>query len=140
MKFIWKLFVGFHVWMYRLTGGKFGSEMRGFKVLILNTIGRKSGKVHSNTVGYFEGDGGYLVVASNAGLPTHPAWYLNLKANPSFTIQVKDKVMPVDAKIVSGSERATLWKKVIETAPAFADYEKQTAREIPLVLLQPQSN
>lgn len=138
MKFIWKLFMGFHVWMYRLTRGKFGSEMRGFKVLILNTIGRKSGKVHSNPVGYFEQNNGYLVVASNAGLSTHPAWFHNLKVNPNFTIQVKDKVMPVHARIISSNERAAFWKKVIETAPAFADYEKQTAREIPLILLQPQ--
>lgn len=138
MKFIWKLFMGFHVWMYRVTRGKFGSEMRGFKVLILNTIGRKSGKVHSNPVGYFEQNDGYLVVASNAGLPTHPAWFHNLKVNPNFTIQVKDKVMPVHARIISSNERAAFWKKVIQTAPAFADYEKQTTREISLVLLQPQ--
>lgn len=137
MKFIWKLFVGFHVWMYRLTRGKFGGEMRGFKVLILNTIGRKSGKIHSNTVGYFERDGGYLVVASNAGLSTHPAWFHNLKANPNFTIQVREKVIPVNAKIISGADRASLWKWVMETAPAFADYEKQTTCEIPLVMLQP---
>lgn len=140
MKFIWKLFVGFHVWIYRVTRGRFGSEMRGFKVLILNTIGRKSGKVHSNTVGYFEQKEGYLVAASNAGLDANPAWYLNLKANPDFTIQVKDKVIPVHAKILSGDERAAFWKRVTDTAPAFADYERQTTREIPLVLLQPKTN
>lgn len=131
MKFLWKMFVGFHVLLYRLTRGRVGSEMRGFKVLILNTIGRKSGKIHSNTVGY-------LIVASNTGLPTRPAWYHDLKANSNFTIQVKDKVMSVDAKIISGSERTSLWKWVIEAALAFADYEKQIAREIPLVLFQPQ--
>jgi deazaflavin-dependent oxidoreductase (nitroreductase family) len=124
--------------MYRVTNGRLGGEMRGFKVLILNTIGRKSGKVHSNTVGYFMREDGYLIVGSNGGLSTHPAWFHNLKANPKFTIQVKEKVMEVHARILSGEERASLWQWVIETAPAFADYEKQTTREIPLVLLQPQ--
>ena len=67
MKSLVKLFIAFHVFMYRLTGGKFGSEMRGFKVLILTTKGRKSGKIFSNPVGYFERDGGYIIVASNGG-------------------------------------------------------------------------
>jgi deazaflavin-dependent oxidoreductase (nitroreductase family) len=123
--------------MYRLTRGKFGGEMRGFKVLILNTIGRKSGRVHSNPVGYFEREGGYLVVASNGGQPTHPAWFHNLKANPGFTIQVREKVLRVNARIISGAERASLWKWVVETAPAFGEYAKSTPREIPLVLLIP---
>ncbi len=67
--------MSFHVWMYRMTAGKFGGEMRGFKVLILTTRGRKSGKTVSTPLGYFERDGGYIIVASNAGSDKHPSWY-----------------------------------------------------------------
>jgi deazaflavin-dependent oxidoreductase (nitroreductase family) len=116
-----------------------GGNMGGFKTLILNTIGRKSGKVHSNPVGYFEREGGYLVIASNGGSANHPAWFHNLKANPAFTIQIMDKVLPVQAEIITGEERAELWKSVVKDNPAFTKYENSTTREIPLVLLR-QSN
>jgi deazaflavin-dependent oxidoreductase (nitroreductase family) len=139
MKFIFKLFIGFHVFMYRLTGGKFGSEMRGFKVLILTTKGRKSGKIFSNPVGYFERDGGYLIVASNGGGASHPSWYHNIKGNPDdVMIQVKDKKMKVKPEIILGEPRKSLYDWIVSIAPNFGDYEKQTAREIPLVLLNPQ--
>jgi len=136
MKFFVKLFMALHVSMYRLSGGRMGGNMNGFKVLILSTVGRKSGQVHSNPVGYFEREGGYLVVASNGGQANHPAWYFNLKANPVFKIQVMDQVMTVKAEIITGERRAALWKSVVEAAPAFAKYEQSTTREIPLVLLR----
>ena len=137
MRFIFKLFVGFHVFMYRLTGGKFGSEMRGFKVLILTTKGRKSGKILSNPVGYFERDGGYVIVASNGGAAKHPSWYYNIKGNPEdVTIQVKDKVMKVKPKVILGEPRKSIWTWIVSSAPNFGEYEKQTEREIPLVFLK----
>ena len=138
MKIIFKLFMGMHVFFYRLSGGRFGGKLGGAKILILTTMGRKSGKLHTNPVSYFERDGGYLIVASNGGQNTHPAWYHNLKANPDLTIQVADKVIPVHAEIVTdAAKRAAAWKQVVETAPNFRNYEKWTAREIPLVLLKP---
>jgi deazaflavin-dependent oxidoreductase (nitroreductase family) len=137
MKFLFKLFMTFHVGMYRLTGGKLGGMMRGFKVVLLTTVGRKSGKTYTTPLGCFDDESGYLVVASNAGLPTHPAWYFNLKSNPHVTIQVLDKVMSATAEVLSGEARSQAWKQVITTAPSYADYEKKTTREIPLVLLHP---
>jgi deazaflavin-dependent oxidoreductase (nitroreductase family) len=137
MKIFTRLFMALHVFLYRASGGRFGGNMNGFKVLILNTLGRKSGVVHSNPVGYFERDGAYLVVASNGGATRHPAWYHNIKANPTFDIQVMDKVFAVQAEISSGEKRAALWKSVVAEAPAFGRYEKSTAREIPLILLRP---
>jgi deazaflavin-dependent oxidoreductase (nitroreductase family) len=137
MKFFYKLFIGFHVFMYRLTGGKFGSEMRGFKVLVLTTKGRKSGKIFSTPVGYFERDGGYLIVASNGGGENHPSWYHNIKGNPNdVTIQVKDKTMKVKPEIILGEPRKPLWDWVVASAPNFGDYEKKTTREIPLVFFK----
>jgi deazaflavin-dependent oxidoreductase (nitroreductase family) len=111
--------------------------MRGFKVLLLTTTGRKSGKTRTAPLGRFDYDGGYLVVASNAGLPTHPAWYYNLKSNPRVTVQVLDQVMPATAEVLSGEARAQAWRQVIATAPSYAAYEKRTTREIPLILLRP---
>ena len=139
MKFISKLFIGFYVFMYRLTGGRFGGEMGAFKVLILTTKGRKSGNIVSNPVGYFERDGGYLIVASNGGQDRHPAWYHNIKGNPAdVTIQVKDKRMSVKPEIILGEPRKPLYGWIVSMAPNFGDYEKKTTREIPLVFLKPQ--
>jgi deazaflavin-dependent oxidoreductase (nitroreductase family) len=137
MKFMMKIFMFLHVSIYRLSAGRLGGNMNGFKVLILSTVGRKSGKLHNNPVGYFEREGGYLVIASNGGQANHPAWYFNLKANPKFNIQVMDKVLPVQAEVITGEKRTALWKGVVKVAPAFAKYEQSTTREIPLVLLRP---
>ena len=138
MKFIIKLFIGFHVFMYRITGGKFGGKMLGFKVLILTTKGRKSGKILSAPLGYFERDGGYLIVASNNGASNSPSWYHNIKANPDdVNIQVKDKKMKVAPEIILGAARRPLYDWIVSTAPNYGEYEKTTTREIPLVFLKP---
>ena len=135
MKIFMKMFMALHVFIYRLSGGRLGGSMNGFKVLILSTVGRKSGQVHNNPVAYFEQGNDYLVVASNGGQDKSPAWYYNLKANPTFNIQVQDRVLPVRAEIVNSEKRPALWKMVVDTAPAFGKYEQSTTREIPLVLL-----
>ena len=135
MKYLMKLFVAIHVGLYRFSGGKLGGKMRGFNVLLLTTIGRKTGKVYTVPLGLFDWQGSYLIVASNSGAPTHPAWYYNLKNQPQVTVQVLDKVIPVTAEVLTGDARAQAWQKVITSAPAYADYEKKTLREIPLVLL-----
>jgi deazaflavin-dependent oxidoreductase (nitroreductase family) len=134
---IFKLFMAIQVGLYRLTGGKLGGTVRGFKVLLLTTTGRKSGQARTVPLGRFDWPGGYVVVASNSGQPSHPAWYFNLKNNPKVTVQVLDKVMPATAEVLAGQERAQAWQHVITTSPLYANYEKQTSREIPLVLLRP---
>ncbi|MFN8413326.1 MAG: nitroreductase/quinone reductase family protein [Anaerolineales bacterium] len=133
-----KLFMGFHVFLYRLTNGKFGGDMRGFKVLILTTKGRKSGKIISSPLGYFERDGGYIIVASNGGQKTNPSWYYNIKGNPEdVSIQVNDKKMKVKPEIILGAPRRPLYDWIVSMAPNYGEYETQTAREIPLVFLKP---
>ena len=137
MNSIGKLFMRFPVWIYRLTDGKVGGSMGKFKVLILTTKGRKSGKIISNPVGYFERDGGYLIVASKGGAPTNPAWYHNIKGNPNdVTIQVNDKKMKVKPEIILGEPRKPLYAWIVSMAPNFGAYEKRTDREIPLVFLK----
>ncbi len=138
MRFLFKLFMGLHVFIYRLTGGKLGGSMGKFKVLILTTKGRKSGKILSNPVGYFERDGKYIIVASNGGADKNPSWYYNIKGNPNdVTIQVNEKIMKVTAEIVLGDLRKPIYEWVASIAPNFGDYEKKTTREIPLVFLKP---
>ena len=132
-----KLFIGLHVFVYRLTGGKFGGEMGGFKVLVLTTKGRKSGKILSLPLGYFERDGGYFVVASNGGGANNPSWYHNVKGNPDdVMIQVKDKKMKVKPEIILGEPRKPLYAWIVSLAPNYGAYEKKTTREIPLVFLK----
>ena len=87
-------------------------------------------------LGCFDHKDGYVIVASNGGQPTHPAWYHNLKSNPRVTVQVLDKVLSVTAEVLSGKARAQAWQQVIATAPSYANYEKRTTREIPVVLLR----
>lgn len=135
--FFFKLLAVTHVFLYRLSRGKLGSEMKGFHVLLLTTRGRKSGKQRTTPLGYFEHDGGFVIIGSNAGLDTHPAWFYNLRNNPRATIQVKDSVFEVTAEVVGAEARGQLWTRLMELAPGYAAYEKRTTREIPLVILQP---
>lgn len=137
MKILFRIMVAFQVWLYRLTGGKLGGQIRGFKVLLLTTKGRKSGKTYITPLGCFDNESGYVIVASNAGQPSNPSWYYNLKSNPQVTVQVLDKVMPATAEVLSGEARTQAWRQVIATAPSYANYEKRTTREIPLILLRP---
>jgi len=137
MKFMFRIVMAFQVFLYRLTGGKRGGEMRGFKVLLLTTKGRKSGRTYTTPLGCFDHAEGYVIVASNAGQPANPAWFYNLKNDPHVTIQVMDKKMPVTAEVLSGEARAQAWQRVVETAPGYADYQTRTTREIPLILLRP---
>ena len=138
MRSLFKFFMGLQVFIYRLTGGKLGGSMGKFKVLILTTKGRKSGKILSNPVGYFERDGKYIIVASNGGADKNPSWYYNIKSNPNdVTIQVNEKIMRVTPEIVLGEQRKPVYEWIASIAPNFGDYEKKTAREIPLVFLKP---
>ena len=137
MKYIFKLFLALQVGIYRLSGGKLGGSMGRNRILLLTTTGRKSGKIRTIPLGCFDHKDGYVIVASNAGQPTHPAWYLNLKSNPRVTVQVLDKVLSVTAEVLSGEARAQAWQRVITTAPSYANYVKRTTREIPVVLLRP---
>jgi deazaflavin-dependent oxidoreductase (nitroreductase family) len=137
MKYLFRLWLAIHVGIYRLSGGKLGGNMNGTGVLLLTTTGSKSGKVRTIPLGCFDHKEGYVIVASNGGQPANPAWYYNLRSNPRVTVQVLDKVIPVIAEVLSGDARAQAWQKVIATSPSYANYEKKTTREIPLVLLRP---
>lgn len=132
-----RLFTALQTWLYRLSNGKIGGSMRGFKLLLLTTTGRKSDKQRTTPLGFFERQGGYVVVASNGGSNRNPAWYHNLKAHPVATVEVLDKRLPVTAEVLTGEAREQAWQQVITASPLYAGYQKRTTREIPLVLLRP---
>ena len=138
MKYFFKLFVATHVALFRATRGRIGSSMRGGKVLLLTTTGRKSGKPRTVPVMQFDDGGRRFVIASFAGNPEHPAWFKNLQAQPEVGVETRGERYPARAEVVDPEERARLWQKVIAEAPSFAEYEKKTrGREIPIVELKP---
>lgn len=123
----------------RLSGGRLGWALRGMPVLELTTTGRQSGLKRTTllTSPIQVGDS-YIVVASRGGDDTHPAWFLNLRDNPSVTVGVGGRApQPMTAHVATASERAELWPRVTARYPHYAAYQERTAREIPLVCLTP---
>jgi deazaflavin-dependent oxidoreductase (nitroreductase family) len=133
---ILKLFLGANVFVFRATGGKIGSSMFGGQVLLLTTVGSKSGKERTVPVMYFYDGPNRVVIASAGGSPRHPAWYKNLNRHPAVTVEIKGRRYPARAETVTGSDRARIWKTVVTEQPRFAEYAQKTkGREIPVVVL-----
>lgn len=105
--------------------------------LLLTTTGRKSGDKYIFPLFYGEDNGRYFVVASKGGAPEHPGWYRNMQANPEVEVQVGTKKIRARARTVTGEERARLWEKSLKFWPPYADYQRKTQREIPVVMLDP---
>jgi deazaflavin-dependent oxidoreductase (nitroreductase family) len=123
---------------FRANEGKVGGQFAGATLLILRTIGAKSGQLRESPVGYFaQDDGSMVIVASKAGLPTNPDWYHNLKANPKFEVEVGTATIPVVAEEITGAEREAKWAEIVARAPGFGEYQTKTTRVIPLVRLTP---
>ncbi len=136
-KLLFKIIPAIHIFLYRLTGGKIGGRIQGLNVLFLTTTGRKTGKQRITPLGYFEHNGSYVIIGSNAGADAHLAWFHNLKRHPHTTIQINNKQIEVNAEIAGPDERTQLWTRLIEISPSYAYYAKRTSRKIPLVILRP---
>jgi len=134
-----KLGTGVHSGVYRATGGKLFGRMGKSPILLLNTMGRKSGKKRTTPLLYVMDGEGFVIIASKGGAPTHPAWYLNLIANPDATVEVGDRAVRVRAEDVHGEDKTRLWQKMVEMYPTYDDYQTKTEREIPLLVLHPVS-
>ncbi|HUC17366.1 MAG TPA: nitroreductase family deazaflavin-dependent oxidoreductase [Acetobacteraceae bacterium] len=105
--------------------------------LLLTTTGRKSGEKFIFPLFYGRTGNGYIVVASKGGAPEHPGWYRNLIANPNVEVQVGTRTFRAKARTAAGAERAQLWNEALKFWPPYADYQKKTEREIPVVILDP---
>ena len=105
--------------------------------LLLTTTGRKSGKPQLLPLIYGKTENGYAIVASKGGAPSHPAWYLNLTAHPEVEVQVEAERFRARARTATEAERSTLWEQMVRIFSPYADYQKRTEREIPVVILEP---
>ena len=133
MEMVWSV----HRALYRLSGGRIGGRMMGMPVLLLTTTGRRSGEARTSPLMYFPEGEACVVIASNAGEPKHPAWWLNLQKNPRATIQRGGQETPVTAREADGEERARLWQKLVQMEPSYDVYRERTTRRIPVVILDP---
>lgn len=122
--------------VYRLSRGRLMGKMSGLPVLLLVTTGRKSGKRRTAPLLYVEDGDAFVVIASFGGQPEHPAWYLNLEADPSATVELGDEKIAVRAETVHGEERDRLWKQMTEGYASYDAYKLKTTREIPVVALR----
>lgn len=132
-----ELFWKIHPAVYRWTNGKIGGHMMNLPVLLLTTKGRRSGQSRTNALMYLPKGESYIVVASYLGEPRHPAWWLNLEANPKAQVQVGARKVPVVAREVQGEERTRLWNEIVGRQSDYAEYQKRTDRRIPVVALEP---
>ncbi|ANS25697.1 hypothetical protein R1CP_04800 [Rhodococcus opacus] len=133
-----------NVVLYRRTGGRLGSKWRvgsafprGLPVCLLTTTGRKSGEPRISPLLFLEDGDRIILVASQGGLPKHPMWYLNLRANSEVTVQVKSRVRPMTAHVADPEERARLWPRLVDMYPDFDNYQAWTDRTIPVVVCDP---
>ena len=127
-----------HVQRYVASGGEKGHEWRpGVPTLLLTTRGRKSGLLRRTALIYGRDGDSYVVVASQGGDPTHPAWYLNLSADPRVHVQVRAEEFDARARTATPEERARLWPEMARIWPAYDSYQRSTRREIPVVILDP---
>ncbi|MBM7507616.1 nitroreductase family deazaflavin-dependent oxidoreductase [Nocardioides salarius] len=127
-----------HVARYLETNGEDGYHWRnGTTVLILFTTGRRSGEPRTNALIFRPWGDAYLVIASKGGADSPPAWFLNLSDDPEVEVQVKDRRIPVRARVATPDEKPEMWRTMVEAWPDYDDYQASTDREIPVVVLEP---
>ena len=123
--------------LYIASGGTQGTELKGMPVVLLTTIGAKSGKLRKTPLMRVEHDGAYAVVASLGGAPKNPVWYYNIVANPHVELQDGTASGDYQAREVFGEEKAIWWKRAVAAYPDYADYQRKTDRDIPVFVLTP---
>jgi len=125
-----------HVKVYQETKGETGYLWNGATILLLTTKGRKSGQTRISPLIFVRDGEALAIIASKGGAPEHPAWYLNLRSDPDVQVQVKGEIFQAKARTAVGAERARIWDTAVKAWPQYADYQKRTAREIPVVVLE----
>jgi deazaflavin-dependent oxidoreductase (nitroreductase family) len=122
---------------FRANEGRVGPPFQDSTLLLLHTTGAKSGEPRLTPLVYRPEGDNLVLVASNGGAPTSPAWYYNLQANPLAQVEVGTQTMAVTARVADDDERQKLWSAITADAPQFAEYERKTTRQIPVVVLEP---
>jgi deazaflavin-dependent oxidoreductase (nitroreductase family) len=124
---------------FRGNGGKVGGPFEGAPLLLLHTTGAKTGREHVSPMMYRKVDGGYAVFASKGGAPTNPDWYHNLVTHPAVQAEIGTQTVDLTARVAGDAEREPIWTAQKSEYPGFAEYEQQTTRQIPVVILEPVS-
>jgi F420H(2)-dependent quinone reductase len=122
---------------YMASGGSQGAELQGRPVILLTTVGAKTGKLRKTPLMRVEHGGQYAIVASLGGAPKHPVWYHNVKKNPRVELQDGTVTGDYNAREVFGDEKAIWWERAVEAWPDYANYQTRTDRQIPVFLLTP---
>lgn len=125
-------------WIYKKTDGKFGGKfLQGAPVALLTTTGRKTGETRVSPLLYLREGNRVVLIASQGGAAKNPMWYLNLKANPTVSIQIKGEVLHLTAREATEEERALYWPKMVTMYSSFDDYQSWTDRVIPVIICDP---
>ncbi len=132
-----ELFWFWHKRLYRWSNGRIGGRAANLPVLLLETVGRKSGAPRTNALTYLPWEESFVVIASVLGEPRHPGWYFNLHARPEITVQVGARRIAVRARDAEGAEREEIWSKLVAESPDYEQYRERTGRRIPVVVLTP---
>lgn len=123
--------------LYEATNGAEGNLMQGKPVIVLTSVGARTGKLRKTALMRVEHEGVYAVVASKGGAPEHPVWYYNLTAHPHVELQDGADKRDYLAREVTGEEKDLWWQRSLEVWPSYADYQKKTERPIPVFVLEP---
>jgi deazaflavin-dependent oxidoreductase (nitroreductase family) len=122
---------------YEASGGTEQTTQQGVPVVVVTSLGAKSGKLRKNPVMRVEHDGKYALVASKGGAPEHPTWYHNLVSHPSVEIQDGPERRDYTVRLADGEDRAAWWERAVAVWPAYASYQERTDREIPVFVAEP---
>jgi deazaflavin-dependent oxidoreductase (nitroreductase family) len=120
---------------YEATGGQNAGDLRGMRVIVLTSVGAKTGKLRKTALMRVEHDGEYAVVGSLGGAPKHPVWVFNVRKNPHVELQDGEERHDYIARELEGEERAAWWERAVQAYPPYADYQRKTDRVIPVFLL-----
>lgn len=120
---------------FRAHNGKLGGRWANSQLVLVNTIGAKSGQVRTIPLVHHQQDDRIYIAGSAAGSETHPAWYHNLVANPDITYELGDDPVEATATLLDGEDRATAWAEIVAAFPFFGDYQEKVSREIPVFVL-----
>lgn len=123
--------------LYEATNGGLGGDLRGMPVIVLTSVGAKTGNLHKTALMRVEHEGTYAVVASLGGAPRNPVWYHNLKKNPHVELQDGPTKRDYNAREVTGDEKTVWWKRAVAAYPDYANYQAKTKRQIPVFVLDP---
>jgi F420H(2)-dependent quinone reductase len=133
LSFFWRL----HKWLLGVSAGTIAARVDGFPVLLLHTMGCRTGQPRTNALAYIQHGTSYVVVGTNAGADFDPGWVHNLRAQPDAEITIRGKRIAIRARESEGKERVGLYEKFVQTADSYEEYKRRTRREIPVVILEP---